>query len=58
MYRRLRERERERENKEQLRKIFRWRYLFRWELIYFAHAHSILGNTNIKGADRELLYIR
>jgi len=26
------------------------------QLPYFAHAHSILANTDIKGADRELRY--
>ena len=41
---RERERERERKNKEQLRKKFKW------QLTYFAHAHSILANTYTKGA--------
>jgi len=41
-----------------------WREAWRaqWEraltdhLTYFAHAHSVLANTDIKGADRELRY--
>jgi len=53
MYKREREREKD---------SARWIIKNNWErnsddatgeLTYFAHAHSILRNTNIKGADRE-----
>jgi len=48
------ERERERERGKIKSNLKRKSDSVTRELTYFAHAHSILANTNIKGVDRKL----